>query len=232
MKNNGLNVILNVLRYCEKDIAVSMSCCLALATLCERGINNTPSNGQIYTAEKAGVFYLTTAIRCSFRNARFCYTAFNCICNFTHRNETHKSYIINDEHNKTIIKYIIEGMQRFRYSEDSSQLKNAHCAKVQTAACLALQNLATNAKGQEVIGKEGVLQVLDALIAYPDNINVASPALGTLSNLMSNESNGMAFLQEEGLTYLITVMQNCDVSVKDRIVCTRLMNHLAIKRCM
>ena len=224
LTQNGLNIILNVLRYCDKDIAVAMSCCLALTTLCQHGAS------QKYTAEKAGVFYLTTAIRASFQNPRFCYAAFNCVCNFTNKNQTHKDYILNDEHNKTIITYIIEGMQKFRYEEDSDQ--NYHCTRVQTAACLALQNLAADPKGQAAIGKEGVSQVLDALIAHVDNPDVVSAALGTLSNLLGNESNGIVFLQEDGLMYVMTLLQNPDVAMEDRLVCARLMQNLALKPSM
>lgn len=82
LSKNGLNILLNLLR-CggDADVAVSMSCCKAIQILCE-----SPA-AQQYPAEKAAVFYLTTAIRNSFRNPIFCYTAFNCICNFVKGNE-------------------------------------------------------------------------------------------------------------------------------------------------
>lgn len=44
--------------------------------------------------------------------------------------------------------------------------RHHHCEKVQISACLALQNLAANARGRELIGNDGVEAVLDGFIAH------------------------------------------------------------------
>ena len=202
LSKNGLNILLNLLK-CggDKDVAVSMSCCKVIQILCESNV------AYKYPAEKHAVFYLCTAIRNSFRNPIFCYTAFNCVCNFTHNNDQHREYIINDEYNSKIIGYIIEGMNKFRYSEDDIT-RNHHCEKVQISACLALQNLAATESGRQLIGHEDVEAVLDGFIAHVENNLVIAATLGTLINLCANESNATHFISNDGLNYLLTYLQN------------------------
>eukprot|EP01083_Nonionella_stella_P252795 870598_1 len=178
-----------------------MSCCKVIGILCES------PNAYKYPSEKNGAFYLTTAIRNSFRNPIFCYTAFNCICNFTHNNDIHRQHIYIDKYNQKVIGYIIEGMNKFRYSEDDIT-RNHHCEKVQISACSALQNLAADENGRILIGNDGVEAVLDGFIAHVENNNVISVSLGTLINLCANESNAKHFIQNDGLNYLLTYLQN------------------------
>merc|ERR1719464_2002643 len=166
LSKNGLNTLLNLLHNDgDKDVAVSMSCCKVMDILCRS------PNANKYPSEQHAVFYLTTAIRNSFRNPIFCYTAFNCITNFTHNNVKHREYVIGDEMNNKVIGYIIEGMNKFRYSEDDIT-RNHHCEKVQISACLALQNLAANEQGRKLIGDDGVDAVLDGFIVHVENNNV------------------------------------------------------------
>ena len=202
LSKNGLNILLNLLKCgADKDVAVSMSCCKVIQILCESPV------AYKYPSEKQAVFYLTTAIRNSFRNPIFCYTAFNCICNFTHNNEKHRNYVITDKYNNKVVGYIIEGMNKFRYSEDDVT-RNHHCEKVQISACLALQNLAANENGRVLIGNDGVEAVLDGFIAHVENNNVISAALGTLINLCANEANATHFIKNDGINYLLTYLQN------------------------
>jgi len=228
LSKNGLNILLNLLK-CggDRDVAVSMSCCKVIQILCES------PNAYKYPAEKPGVFYLTTAIRNSFRNPIFCYTAFNCVCNFTHNNDRHREYIIDDEYNCKVIGYILEGMNRFRYSEDDLT-KNHHCEKVQISACLALQNLAANENGRKSIGKDGVEAVLDGFIAHVENNTVISAALGTLINLCANEENATQFIKNDGLSYLLTYLQNpadADAnSIKIKITICRILRNIALEK--
>lgn len=219
---NGLNILLNILR-CDgdKDVAVSMSCCKAITIVCEMSSAITVQ----YPVEKNAVYYLTTAIRNSFRNPIFCYTAFNCICNFTHGNDIHRQFIVNDINNSQIIRYIIEGMHKFRYEENIT--KNTHCVKVQISACLALQNLAADEKGREIIGADGVEAVLDGFIAHVENNVVISAALGTLINLCASSNNALHFMLSDGINYLSTLLQNPDVPPKSRVTICRILRNIA-----
>eukprot|EP00485_Elphidium_margaritaceum_P012424 CAMPEP_0202687288 /NCGR_PEP_ID=MMETSP1385-20130828/2985_1 /ASSEMBLY_ACC=CAM_ASM_000861 /TAXON_ID=933848 /ORGANISM="Elphidium margaritaceum" /LENGTH=830 /DNA_ID=CAMNT_0049342055 /DNA_START=33 /DNA_END=2525 /DNA_ORIENTATION=- len=202
LQRNGLNILLNLLA-CggDSDIAVSMSCCRAIQLVCE-----SPSAPQ-YPVEKAAVFYLSTAMRNSFGNPIFCYTAFNCVCNFTHNNDAHRDYIVGgDEFNGKIVDYILEGMNRFRYSEDDIT-QNHHCEKVQISAMLALQNIAATPRGRSLIGTAGVEVVLDGFLAHVENNAVVSAALGTLINLCADKGNAQHFVRNDGLGYLLNHLQ-------------------------
>ncbi len=196
-----------------------MGCCRAITVLCESDAASR------YPAEKNGVYHLTVAVKNGFKNPIFCYAAFNCICNFTHGNPTHKSYIVADNHNKDIITYIIEGMQKFRYVEEVQ--KNYHCEKVQISASLALQNLAADARGQKLIGSEGVEAVLGGMIAHVEKVEVVSAALGALINLCALTENAEAFLEEDGVEHLETLLQNPDVPEKSRVTTCKILQNIA-----
>eukprot|EP01083_Nonionella_stella_P072931 196860_1 len=225
LSKNGLNILLNLLK-CggDRDVAVSMSCCKVIQILCESRVAFK------YPAEPVGVFYLSTAIRNSFRNPIFCYTAFNSICNFTHNNDAHRDYVINDAYNNKIIGYIIEGMNKFRYSEDDVT-RNHHCEKVQISACLALQNLAAKENGRVLIGNDGVEAVLDGFIAHVENNAVITAALGTLINLCANEENATHFIENDGLNYLLTYLQNpsADDNNKIKITICRILRNISLE---
>ena len=225
LNKNGLNILLNLLK-CggDKDVAVSMSCCKVIQILCESPV------AYKYPCEKSAVFYLTTAIRNSFRNPIFCYTAFNCICNFTHNNDIHREYVISDKYNNKVIGYIIEGMNKFRYSEDDIT-RNHHCEKVQISACLALQNLAANENGRKLIGNDGVEAVLDGFIAHVENNLVISAALGTLINLCAAEENATHFISNDGINYLLTYLQNPSESTMESSSNASTTNKIKITIC-
>jgi len=59
-----------------------------------------------------------------------------------------------------------------------------------------------------LIGNDGVEAVLDGFIAHVENNSVISAALGTLINLCANEQNATHFIQNDGINYLLTYLQN------------------------
>lgn len=83
-------------------------------------------------------------------------------------------------------------------------IRHHHCEKVQISACLALQNLAANPRGRELIGNDGVEAVLDGFIAHVENNEVIAATLGTLINLCAAEKSATHFIQNDGLNYLLT----------------------------
>eukprot|EP01083_Nonionella_stella_P028113 77425_1 len=200
LKNNGLNIVLNILQYGEKNVAISISCCQVLQILCE-----SPKCEQ-FPAEKVGVFYLCKVVRRFYKDAIFCYTAFNCIGNFVYRNRAHREYVLKDKYNKMLIGYIIEGMNKFRYNDQITQ--SSQCSKVQISGCLALENLAGSDEGRKVIGTDGVECVLDTFIAHMDNDNIIDATLRAMINLCINVENAGHFIQNGGLDYLSTYLRN------------------------
>ena len=220
IKNNGLNILLYLLS-CDgdKDVAIAMSVTKCIKELC------VESNTDKYPAEINGIFYLSTAIRNSYRHPIFCYTAFNCICNFTRGNPIHRNHILNNKHNSKIIQYIFDGMNKFRYQQNLA--KNEHCVKVQISGCVALHNLAKDEYGRKFIGSEGVECVLDGFIAHVDNNDVVQPALNALKNLVANKDNANSFINADGIEYLSTLLQNPDVPSESREVATKILENLA-----
>jgi len=179
-----------------------------------------------YPCEKHGVFYLTTAVRNSFRNPIFCCHSINCIVNFVKKNPTHREYIVSDAHNQKLIALTLEALELYRYAQNHT--KNVHCQKVQIAGCLALQNIAAHPMGQKLIGPAGVEVILDTFVAHIDDDAVVSASLSALLNICVSSGNANAFLECEGLTFMNTFLDNEETSVKCRLLVCRIIHNMSV----
>eukprot|EP01084_Bolivina_argentea_P157646 274696_1 len=223
LQKNGLNILLYVLKCKGASMACSMSCVKVITILCES------PNAYKYPSEKNGTFYLVTAFRMSLENPIFAYSACNCLCNFLYNNDKHRQYICADKYNQKVIDYIIECMNKFRYSDDNT--KNHHCEKVQIAACLALQNLAGDSNGRKLIGRRGVEALLNGFFAFLKNNKVISASLSVLINLCAYEPNAKHFVRNNGLTYLFTYLTSGNESdkLKNQITICRILRNMALE---
>lgn len=64
-----------------------------------------------------------------------------------------------------------------------------------------------------------------------DKNDVVASCLGALINLCALSDNAKAFMSEDGMNYLNTLLQNPDVSEKSRTVAARILQNIASDAC-
>lgn len=169
LRQNAINILLFVLSAGgDKDVSIANMVCRALTALCQ----DTPLVLQHGSCEKKGIFYLVTAVRNSLRNPIFCCHAIHCIVNLTNKNDPFRQHIIMDEYNKKLVLLIIDALELYRYA--TRHTKREHCAKVQIAGCMALQNIAAHPMGQSLVGTAGVEVLLDSFVAHVEYFSTSS----------------------------------------------------------